>query len=425
MRAAESLMTVASNSYNLKISDMEKQIKTVRKSYDGFREQLKKICRDRTGECREELSSVNGKIKMAKDKETEEEENLRRFKEKNGLMERTADRINGTDIFFSWVVIVFFLLIESLFNAFLFGGAFLFAIGKAFVPSFLNMFFGLLLGDIYRYTHVERQKKKAFLFCGVICLLIFGLNLGISQYRTAMINLEPLKERLEYLENMENPSDEDRREVLSLRSELSPGKTAWNNFRKDPFHFTDMESFFIFLFGIICSLIDAREFYKTDDPYPDFRKRTIAFENAQKERLASQTEYDKTIKKYGALVREDIKKKHNELLADIDQLRGLNDTYLCYKEDFPRFGKDLNDTFKELCDAYLAEFAKTAPDRVPSFDIDGGIKGKKVKALSEEPAILLEKIEDELTSGKISSVVAEEEAFADEALGELRAEKLQ
>ena len=37
MRAAESLMTVASNSYNLKISDMEKQIKTVRKSYDGFR----------------------------------------------------------------------------------------------------------------------------------------------------------------------------------------------------------------------------------------------------------------------------------------------------------------------------------------------------------------------------------------------------
>ena len=426
MQAAESLQRTVVNTYNLKIDNADKQIKVVRRNYDGLRGRLKKICSDRAAECAAELASVNEKIKIAKAREAEEGEYLTRFKEENGLTDRSADRITGSDLFFRWTVIIFFLTAETGFNAVLFGGAFLFAISKAFVPSFLNMCFGLLAGACYRHLHVKKLRKRAFVCLGMLCLTIFGLNLGISHYRTAMINLEPVKERLDVLENMENPSDAEKREALSLKAELSPGKAAWEIFKNDPFRFTDIEFLFIFIFGLICSFADAFEFYKTDDPYPGFRKRTVAFENVQEKRLLSQKEYDETVKKYSHAVREDIKGAQNELMNDIAELRSMNDTYLSYKEDFPRFGKEMSDFFKDLLIRYCAEFAKNTPDRVPVFDVDilKGIKGKKLKSLSEEPDVLLSKIEEDDVSGRLADLFAEAEALSDETMGKLRAEKV-
>lgn len=199
--------------------------------------------------------------------------------DRNWLVQATASRVmaevewrgfravnNITDMprypdsqIWHWSVIVGFVFLETLVNAFFYQnsngllGGFIVATAVAAV----NMGSAAILGTLFRRKNLSDPVQKYF---GWFCLPIFMIltlfcNALFSAFRSAY-------------EKVADPSDASQM-ALAFRS-------AWEEaaavFLFD-FHFGDFSSFLLFMTGIILSGIAFWKGYTSDDPYPGYSER--------------------------------------------------------------------------------------------------------------------------------------------------------
>ncbi|MFM7558286.1 MAG: hypothetical protein ACKO46_06975 [Alphaproteobacteria bacterium] len=113
----------------------------------------------------------------------------------------------------------------------------------AITPSFINIFFGFLLGNFTarRALHKKITIKLIGIFTsGLLLFLIASLNLLLTQYRAIFASLA---------DNVSNQ--------------------AFANFLANPLP-RDVDSWLLFTIGFSFSMISAIDFFKMDDPYPNY-----------------------------------------------------------------------------------------------------------------------------------------------------------
>ena len=249
-----------------------------------YEERLIKLnFRERLGDIDLEISKkqteFNQKADEAKDELRQEkknliarEEDLKQFKEKNGLNREVHAPSRAQKVFLGGLIAVLF-LIETIANASflakgnewgLFG-----AYTEAIVISFLNLGIAFLFGRLATYfVHILWSRKFVGIFAvmGFVVIAIF-LNLLVAHYR------------------------EIAGTVLD-----EGGRLAFAAFRENPLGLKDFQSWILFLMGCLFAIFSFIDGLKWDDPYPGYRKYDSLFKDKEEEYKEIYEEHQESLK---------------------------------------------------------------------------------------------------------------------------------
>lgn len=364
----EKLRDVAYRTYSDKAADCLKEAEEICENAnpENFRNELSVICANRIKDCETKLEAVREKYKNAVAYEKEVQADLDAFREKNGLTDRAADITGPGKMFLCVVIMAAILFIETILNGKLFGGAVLDSVLLAAVPSLLNCFFGIFTAAMYKYTYTVGRKKVGY--AGVVsgAALIVLLNLGLAHYRAAMQNIEPLRVEIDVLERKDTLTDADYRRIEELKDQTNADVVALQRFKTAPFDFDGIQSVFLFVLGVICSLLNGLDYYHWNDSYPGYGKRWKKRDEAREALIELKKEFGEEKAKCSRQTREEMKKYYDGLKSETHSpFDALIKTMTLYRKDLPRFEDDLERAGRRILSSYFRKFAETAPDFVP------------------------------------------------------------
>lgn len=408
----EKLRNVAYRTYSYKADDCLKTAGEIcdNANPENFRNELSVICTNRIKDCEANLEAIRDEYKDALAYEREVQSNLDTFREKNGLTDRAADITTPGKLFVCVGGMLFILLIETILNCELFGGAFLDSLLLAIVPSFLNCFFGIFTAAMYKETHTRLHKKRGYVGIFVGVALMFSLNLGLAHYRAAMQNIEPLRVEIDALERKDTLTDADYRRIEELKKQTNAEVVALEKIKSSPFDFGGIQSIFLFVLGLICSMLNGVDYYHWNDPYPGYGKLWKKRDAAQKTLIALKKKFGDEKAKCSRQTREEMKKYYDGLKSETrSPFDALIKNMTLYWQDLPRFEDDLERAGRRVLSSYFRKFAEIAPDFVP----DRAAKPYEMPREPQENVIdelkgYQQKLKESYDANKIASVYEEE-----------------
>lgn len=410
LNSLEDLKKVIDDTYSYRADENLERAREILKKADpeNFENELKTIFANESKKCKEELTGVKREYLNACENENAVQDELKTFREKNGLTERTAD-IVPADKYYARIGLIFLILIiETILNGNLFGGALLDSIVLASVPSMLNCFFGIFTAASYRCTFAKHLRKRGYFGILLGTTLIFSLNLSLAHYRTAMTNIETVHTKIDKLNRKETLSEKDLLEIAKLTERTNADAVALKKIMESPFEFDGIQSVFLFFLGVICSFLNGMEYFHLDDPYPEYGKRWKKMEAARAVPIALAEKFSSVKEDFHQRTIEQMKKAYDSLMADTrSPFDGLIKIMKRYQEDLPGAERELETTGKRILSLYYKKYAETASDYIPekkTFKIER----KPVKNIVEELKLYQQKLEQELDREKITSVYAEE-----------------
>lgn len=223
----------------------------------------------------------------------ESERELKRFRESNDLKRPPRNYGSRT---YKIGLLIFILAIESLLNGFflskgsdfgLIGGVF-----QALIIASINVFIGAVVGRLVLpwLTHSNwNSRVLAAAGTAIYLLASAGFNLAVAHYRNAVAS--------------------DPFEASSL---------AYHSLLANPLGIDDLQSWLLFLVGLLFSLVAAIDGYVMDDPYPGYGQRmrhnleALEEYNALKDELLGDLEQ----------IKKSAEDKIDELLRNIEARHG-------------------------------------------------------------------------------------------------------
>jgi hypothetical protein len=253
-------------------------------------------------EIKSEVTSETSSILELRREVSECEEEFRSFKANNQLDH--SPQYKDSNLLKIGVLLVA-LVFESVFNSFLFAQANDFGLLggglQAALISMINISIGFIAGmwPYRRKNHINPKIAYPSLFAfAAIVLTLFVFNLLVAHYREALV-LDP-----------------DNAAIVAMQS-----------FRSGIFALQDIQSWFLFLVGLIISVIAIVEGYKWDDPYPGYGA------------------LDRKLKQ----LKDDLDSKKKDCIEKIEEIyeEYTNDLDVSYK-DISRFKQNLVDFSKSI-----------------------------------------------------------------------------
>ena len=280
----------AGNKLNQAITDLDNQIANIDvESIPNNVVQLgDKFKEDIDAEFKEDYAL----LRQLKEQVTEAWEERRVFKQENSI-HRSAQYKDSNILKVAILIIV--LLAESAFNSSLFAQGDDFGLIGGWLQAGMVSFFNIVFGFIAGYFLLRRKnhinKKVAIsgsigFLISIISIIVF--NLLVAHYREALI-LDP----------------------------DNAAKAAIESFKAPIAGLEDIQSWFLFVLGLVAAFIAGLEGYIWDDPYPGFGKMDRKYVHKKKE-----FDYEKT---------EALKKLDEKYQSYINELKESFDDLLRYK----------------------------------------------------------------------------------------------
>lgn len=215
----------------------------------GFSNQLSAVAQDAVTDLEREVHSGVDELFTARRQVTEAQEDLRQFQFKHQLNRPVRNQgSRGTKI----GVLIFILAAETALNGLFFEKGsmqgYLGGMLMAFLVSSINVTisgaFGRFIFSECYHTNLARKMT------GIIGVMLFlglaiGFNLAVARYR-----------------------------IASAEDPFEASTKAYQAFIAAPLALGDMEAWFLFVLGLICSMIAALDGLTFDDPYPGYGLRS-------------------------------------------------------------------------------------------------------------------------------------------------------
>lgn len=319
-------------------------------------------------EARENFNNINrlSSPNLARLKrEFEEAEELKeRFIEDNDLSKRPPKIVSEGDKNVKMSLIALIVALETIGNGNFFAnengvvGGFILAL----VPAILNAVLGFTLGILFRQTyHIKSScRRNGWLTVLFIFSLIFVLNLGITHYRSAM-------EQVSYAQTMVEKVAGEYEQKYENIVELGVEKISIQSLTSAPFDLSGVQSWLLFLLGIVCSLITAHEAFGLDDPYPGYGDAIRHYEKAQEAYEEKREEVAENLND----VCEHAKITLNETYQGLLENKSAPEVYEMinrareYEKDFLRYSDEIESIGNQLLQIYRRAYQSVAGEKIP------------------------------------------------------------
>lgn len=337
-------------------------------------------------EAREKFNNINqlnkpnlDRLKKQLEKAEEQKEN---FIEDNDLSKRPPKIVSEEKEKRTYSIICFILACETVGNGSLFAnenglaGGFVLAL----IPAILNAIIGYALGRFFRQTyHIKRYKRRnGWLIVSFVFLIILILNLAITHYRSAM-------EQVSYAQTMiEKTIGEDEQKYKEI-IELGVEKISLQSFLSAPFDLSGIQSWLLFLLGIVCSLITAHEAFGLDDPYPGYGDVIRHYEKAQEDYDEKREEVAENLNDVCEQAKTTLNETYQKLSANKsaqEVFEMINRTQE-YEKDFLRYADEIESIGNQLLQIYRRAYQSIAGEKIPRhFKILWEMPRKNMRPLS-------------------------------------------
>ena len=177
----------------------------------------------------------------------------------------------------SFLVMLILFVCETYFNGTMLGqgliGGLSAGMGYAMAFSFVNIVLGVLAGHFgFRATHHVKNSAQVAGWLAIVLwlLLVIIFNLVVGHFRDGL-------------------SGNDWENVRRI---------ALNTFLNHPFLLNSIESYILWLFGILVSVLIAIDTFKLDDPYPDYGRITRHYKNAVQDLLYAKEQIQEAMQEW-------------------------------------------------------------------------------------------------------------------------------
>jgi len=207
------------------------------------------------------LSKEENALVVACAKEMESHAALNSFKTRNQISDPAH---YPADQLFHFSLLIMFVAIETVINAFFYQGS-SGLLGGAVVAlsiSAVNMSLAAALGCLYRYVNLPKTREKITGYSGIIFFVILALVLNLI-FSTFRVQYELVQQRV-IQDNLSEPTTVML--VVAFRTAVADA------FRVFLLEFPDIDvlSFVLFFIGIICSCLAFWKGYTYDDKHPGY-----------------------------------------------------------------------------------------------------------------------------------------------------------
>lgn len=337
-------------------------------------------------EAREEFNNINklnnpnlDRLKKQLEKAEELKEN---FIEDNDLSKRPPKIVPDGEKKVKYAVIFFIFALETIGNGTFFAnengivGGFTLAL----VPAILNAVLGFVLGTRFRQTyHIKRyNRRNGWGIVSCLFLGIFVLNLGITHYRDAM---EQVSHAQTKVEKTIGKDEQKYKEII----ELGVGKISLQSFLSAPFDLSGIQSWLLFLLGILCSLITAHEAFGLDDPYPGYGDVIRHYEKAQEFYEEKREEVTEKLNDVCERAKTTLNETYQRLSANksAQEVFEIINRTQEYEKDFLRYADEIESIGNQLLQIYRRAYQSVAGEKIPHhFKILWEMPRKNMRPLS-------------------------------------------
>lgn len=298
-------------------------------------------------------------------KELDKAEELKEtFIEENDLTKRPPKIISEGKKRVTYSIIFFILAFETIGNGSFFANENGLAGGfaLAFVPAILNAVLGYTLGSRFRQIyHIKKaNRRNGWLIVSFIFSLIFTLNLGITHYRSAM-------EQVSYAQTMVEKTTGEENQKYKEILELGVEKISIQSLTMAPFDLSGVQSWLLFLLGIVCSLITAHEAFSLDDPYPGYGDAIRHYEKAQEDYDEKREEVVENLNDICEQAKTTLNETYQGLLANksAQEVFEMINQAQEYEKDFLRYSDEIQSVGNQLLQIYRRAYQSIAGDKIP------------------------------------------------------------